>query len=39
MIQAATAQPRRHVVGFILGSVIVGVVGYGHRADRIWHPQ
>lgn len=27
MIQAATAQPRRHVVGFILGSVIVGVVG------------
>lgn len=27
MTQPATAQPRRHVVGFILGSVIVGVIG------------
>lgn len=27
MTQAATAQPRRHVVGFILGSIIVGVIG------------
>ncbi|HIY85020.1 MAG TPA: hypothetical protein H9822_01025 [Candidatus Yaniella excrementavium] len=27
MTQSATAHPRRHVVGFILGSIIVGVIG------------